>query len=45
MIKFDAITRISQAIDRIEDALNIYAAVREFCCEGMEARCLINWSD
>jgi hypothetical protein len=33
MMGFDAITRISMALDRIEHALRIYDAVREFAAK------------
>jgi hypothetical protein len=34
MIKLDAITRINLALDRIEFALAVYVAVREFEAKG-----------
>jgi hypothetical protein len=34
MIKLDAITRINLALDRIEHALNVYAAMAEFIVRG-----------
>jgi hypothetical protein len=33
MIKLDAITRINSALDRIEHALKIYDAVRQFAAK------------
>jgi hypothetical protein len=34
MIKFDSISRINRALDRVEHALAVYAAVHELAARG-----------